>query len=105
MKSKKIKVGVIGLGYVGLPLAIRFCEEKFNVIGFDIDKTKVGLLDNGKSFIKHISDEIISSIIDLGFTATSDFQEIVNIDIILIAVFSSPYSHFRLVFQFCVIII
>jgi len=48
IKNHQSTIGIIGLGYVGLPLAIRFSEESFNVIGFDIDKEKVDLLNSGK---------------------------------------------------------
>ena len=54
MKKFKYKVGIIGLGYVGLPLAIRFCSEDFTVIGFDVDEKKVNILQDGGSYIEHI---------------------------------------------------
>ena len=54
IKSKEAKIGVIGLGYVGLPLTIRFVEEKFGVIGFDVDEKKIYNLNNGISYFKHI---------------------------------------------------
>ena len=54
IKSHKATVGVIGLGYVGLPLVIRFAEEGFNVLGFDVDGEKVEKLNQGLSYIKHI---------------------------------------------------
>ena len=49
IKTKEAKIGVIGLGYVGLPLVIRFCEENFHVIGFDVDPRKVEKLNKGQS--------------------------------------------------------
>ena len=52
-------IGIIGLGYVGLPLVIRFVEENFEVIGFDIDSAKCNSLNSGKSYIRHISAESI----------------------------------------------
>ncbi len=79
-------IAVIGLGYVGLPLAIRFSEEGFKVIGFDIDKEKVNLLNSGKSYIKHIKEDDISTMSNNGFTATTDFSEITNVDVIIICV-------------------
>tara|TARA_B100000780_G_scaffold45075_1_gene28057 strand:- start:130 stop:351 length:222 start_codon:yes stop_codon:yes gene_type:complete len=54
LKNKKAKIGIIGLGYVGLPLCLRFLEVGFNVIGFDNDKSKIKKLKNGKSYIKSI---------------------------------------------------
>ena len=57
IKEKKASVGIIGLGYVGLPLAKEFHRAGFPVTGFDIDPKKVGMLNIGKSYIKHISSE------------------------------------------------
>jgi UDP-N-acetyl-D-glucosamine dehydrogenase len=54
IRSKKAVIGVIGLGYVGLPVVIRFAEEGFKVLGFDIDLKKVKSINMGKSYIKHI---------------------------------------------------
>ena len=51
----KNKVGIIGLGYVGLPLSLAFARAKFDVYGFDIDKKKINILNNKKSYIKHIA--------------------------------------------------
>tara|TARA_Y100001980_G_C14554102_1_gene340234 strand:- start:1244 stop:2554 length:1311 start_codon:yes stop_codon:yes gene_type:complete len=84
--NKNSIVGVIGLGYVGLPLAIRFVQEGFGVIGFDIDKDKVESLNNDISYIKHISDDILSQINKNGFKSTTDFEIIKNIDVIVICV-------------------
>ena len=54
IKDHDAVIAIIGLGYVGLPIAIRFSEEGFKTIGFDIDNKKVSLLNTGKSYIKHI---------------------------------------------------
>jgi UDP-N-acetyl-D-glucosamine dehydrogenase len=86
IKNHQSIVGVIGLGYVGLPLAIRFSEEGFKVVGFDIDKEKVDLLNGGKSYIKHIKEINITAMTNNGFIATVDFSEIVNVDAIIICV-------------------
>ena len=86
IKSKEATIGIIGLGYVGLPLAIRFSEVGFKVIGFDIDEHKVNMLNDGKSYIKHISEDVISKMIDQGFLATMDFTTIKDVDAILICV-------------------
>jgi UDP-N-acetyl-D-glucosamine dehydrogenase len=59
--SRSAKVGIIGLGYVGLPLAIEFCKAGFPVTGFDIDPEKIKLLKQGKSYIKHIDISALSS--------------------------------------------
>jgi UDP-N-acetyl-D-glucosamine dehydrogenase len=86
IKKRKSKIGIIGLGYVGLPLAIRFAEEGFKTIGFDIDEEKVKLLNSGKSYIKHIKEVDISAMANNGFTATTDFRKIANVDVIIICV-------------------
>ena len=84
--SKESKIGIIGLGYVGLPLAIRFGEERFKVIGFDIDENKVNMLNQGKSYIKHINADDITAMAKNEFTATADFSKITDIDVIIICV-------------------
>ena len=86
IKNHQSTIGVIGLGYVGLPLTIRFSEEGFKIIGFDIDKKKVDLLNNGKSYIKHIKETDIIAMGDNGFTCTTDFNKILDVDIIIICV-------------------
>lgn len=83
---KNAIVGVIGLGYVGLPLAIRYSEEGFKTIGFDIDKEKIDLLNGGKSYIKHIEEARIVSLVTNGFIATMDFSKIAEVDVMIICV-------------------
>ncbi|MBT6936480.1 MAG: nucleotide sugar dehydrogenase [Candidatus Marinimicrobia bacterium] len=85
-KSKTAEIGVIGLGYVGLPLVIRFSKEGFKTIGFDIDVEKVKKLNMGETYIKHIDSNEIEIAIKNGFRATTRFSEIANIDAILICV-------------------
>ncbi len=84
--NREISVGIIGLGYVGLPLAIRFSEEGFKTIGLDIDTEKIDKLNRGESYIRHIDLEKIINTVKNGFTATHKFNEIANIDVILICV-------------------
>ena len=86
IKQKNATIGIIGLGYVGLPLAIRFSEEGFKVVGFDIDDSKVKMLNKGESYIKHIYEDDISGMIEQGFIATIDFVKITDVDAILICV-------------------
>ena len=87
IKNKSAKIGVIGLGYVGLPLVIRFGEENFNITGFDIDEKKVTKLNEGKSYIKHIKSEKINLLVEKKqFRATSDFSELKKVDCIIICV-------------------
>ena len=85
-KKKLHEIAVIGLGYVGLPLAIRFSQEGFKTIGFDVDSEKIRLLNKGGSYIRHILEEDISEMLENGFTATEDFNQISNVDVIIICV-------------------
>ena len=86
IQNHKSTIAIIGLGYVGLPLAIRFAQEGFKTIGFDIDKEKINMLNSGKSYIKHIKEDSIASMANNGFTATADFGEITSVDVIIICV-------------------
>jgi len=86
MENKESIIGIIGLGYVGLPLIIRFFEEGFKVVGFDVDDKKVDMLNAGESYIKHIKQEKIKSALGQGFRATTNFSEIENVNVILICV-------------------
>jgi UDP-N-acetyl-D-glucosamine dehydrogenase len=87
IKKKEAKIGVVGLGYVGLPLVIEFCKSGFSVTGLDIDENKVEALSKGKSFIKHIPDEKIQTLNEVGnFNASSDFSLVENLDCVLICV-------------------
>ena len=61
IKNKSAVVGIIGLGYVGLPLGLEFASKGFKVIGFDIDERKIPVLKSGKTYIKHISGDRIKS--------------------------------------------
>jgi len=86
-ENKSAKIGVIGLGYVGLPLIITFLDKNFQVYGFDIDETKINALINGESYIKHIaSRNIIKYIANEQFKPTSDFSKISLVDAVLICV-------------------
>jgi len=84
--NRESAIAIIGLGYVGLPLSIRFSEEGFQTFGFDIDQEKVDKLNSGQTYIKHIDEEKITAIVKNGFKATSNFSEIANMDAIIICV-------------------
>ena len=84
--NKEAVIGIIGLGYVGLPLAIVYQKAGLKVIGFDIDITKTESLNDGKSFIHHIKDDDIIAIVNNGFKATNDYSEISKVDCIIICV-------------------
>jgi UDP-N-acetyl-D-glucosamine dehydrogenase len=93
-KSKTASVGVIGLGYVGLPLALLFNEEGFRVTGFDIDRTKIDMLACSRSYICRIPETEISLARDRGFQATTDFACISKMDAIVICV-PTPLTEYR----------
>ncbi len=86
IEARKARVGIIGLGYVGLPLALLYSEQKFPVTGFDIDKKKVDTLADGGSYIFRISPEEIQSAKASGFSATADYARITEMDAIIICV-------------------
>jgi UDP-N-acetyl-D-glucosamine dehydrogenase len=87
INNKSAVIGIIGLGYVGLPLALTFAEKGFKVIGFDIDENKIPILSKGKSYIKHIpSSRIKYQVSRNKFEATFDFSRLTSCDCILICV-------------------
>jgi len=86
IKQSDAHIAVIGLGYVGLPLTIRFSQEGFSIIGFDIVEEKVKSLNAGETYIKHINSDEITSMSDKGFKATTDFSRIAEVDAIIICV-------------------
>lgn len=92
-KAKQGIVGVYGLGYVGLPLALRFSEVGIRVLGFDIDPVKVGLLNDGRSYIERISAGQIEHARQQGFSATCDFSRTAELDAIIICVPTPLNAH------------
>ena len=87
IKNKSVKVGIVGMGYVGLPLGLAFAAKKINVLGFDLDDKKVRLLMQGKSYIKHINGNKIKDAIKSGkLKATTDFSRLPEVDAIIICV-------------------
>ena len=85
IKSKQAVIGIVGLGYVGLPLAQAFCQQGIKVVGFDIDQEKIDLIEKGQSYIKHIGDEVIGTMRAGGlFDVTSNFAKIAEVDVIII---------------------
>lgn len=86
INDKSATIGILGLGYVGIPLALRIAEVGFNVIGFDVDAIRCIELNGRKSPIKHIKDTDISLLCDSGFEATTRFAQTANCDVIIICV-------------------
>ena len=87
LKERQTKIGVIGLGYVGLPLAVEFAKEGFSVIGLDIDENKTALINKGETYIQDIRKEDIEKVVRDGFLkASTDFSYIKDIDSISICV-------------------
>jgi len=87
VQSVEARVGVIGLGYVGLPLVREFAKAGFHVTGFDIDPTKVERLNKGESYIGHIPSSLVASLLASGrFHATTDYCKLANVDAIIICV-------------------
>jgi UDP-N-acetyl-D-glucosamine dehydrogenase len=86
-RTRQATIGIIGLGYVGLPLCAAIAQSGSRVVGFDIDQSKIASLEAGKSYIKHISDTQISTLASGGlFGATTDFSRLADMDAILICV-------------------
>ncbi len=95
IKNKTAVVGIIGLGYVGLPLGLEFAGKGFNVIGFDVDEKKIPILNSGRSYIKHINEARVKKVVDAGkFEATSDFSRLTSCDAIIICV-PTPLNEHR----------
>jgi UDP-N-acetyl-D-glucosamine dehydrogenase len=86
IQQRQARIGIIGLGYVGLPLALLYSEQKFRVTGFDIDQRKVDTLAKGGSYIYRITTEEIQAAKAQGFTATSDYAQISAMDAVIICV-------------------
>src|SRR5579863_3394654 len=86
VQNRTARVGIIGLGYVGLPLALLFSEQKFAVTGFDIDARKVTALEKGESYIHRILPAEIQAARTHGFSATADFKGLREMDAIIICV-------------------
>ncbi|UNK38231.1 nucleotide sugar dehydrogenase [Shinella sp. H4-D48] len=86
LESKEAVIGIVGLGYVGLPLVLRYAEVGYKVIGFDIDPTKVMKLAAGESYIRHISRARLESALSKNFEATTDFSRSREVDALILCV-------------------
>lgn len=94
IQQRQAVVGIIGLGYVGLPLALRFNQVGFRTIGFDIDKAKTEQLNNGQCYIEHIPATNVRAAISQNFTATCDFSQITQCDAVILCV-PTPLNKYR----------
>ncbi len=92
--DKSAVIGIVGLGYVGLPLMLRFAEVGYKVLGFDIDQSKVDALMAGKSYIEHISADSIATALERGFEATTDFSRVPEADTLILCV-PTPLNKYR----------
>jgi UDP-N-acetyl-D-glucosamine dehydrogenase len=85
--SRTARIGIIGLGYVGLPLAVEFCRAGFDVTGFDVDATKTREIDAGRSYIGDVSSEELAACVDSGrLRATTDMSRLAEMDVVDICV-------------------
>lgn len=94
LKSKTAVVGIVGLGYVGLPLALRYCEEGYKVVGFDIDEDKVQKISQGVSLIEHIPSDRVATFANRLLFPTTDFKKISEVDAIILCV-PTPLNRYR----------
>lgn len=86
LKQRSAVIAVVGLGYVGLPLALRYSAAGYRVLGFDVDQKKTEQLLAGTSYIKHIGSAKIAEAIQQGFEATIDFERVSEVDALILCV-------------------
>jgi UDP-N-acetyl-D-glucosamine dehydrogenase len=94
LADKSAVIGIFGLGYVGLPLALRYAEVGYTVLGFDIDPMKVMALNSGKSYIEHIAAESVAAARKRKFEATAEFSRSAQADALIVCV-PTPLNKFR----------
>ena len=93
-RDKTATIGIVGLGYVGLPLMLRYAETGFKVLGFDIDAEKVNKLNKGETYIEHITADKIAAARTTGFEATTDFSRIGEAEAVILCV-PTPLNKYR----------
>src|SRR5262245_58667639 len=87
VQARRLRIGIIGLGYVGLPLAVEFAQAGFDVTGFDIDETKAGAINAGRSYIPDVSAAELEAVVRKGkLGATTDMSELGAMDVVDICV-------------------
>jgi UDP-N-acetyl-D-glucosamine dehydrogenase len=94
LADRTATIGIVGLGYTGLPLVLRYCEVGYKVVGFDINQRKVDSLQEGRSYIEHISSGAINSAIAAGFQPTTDFSRVLQADALILCV-PTPLNKYR----------
>lgn len=94
IRRKDAVIGIVGLGYVGLPLVLRFAELGFRVLGFDIAADKIEMINDGRSPIEHISHDRLKAAVASGFEATSDFSRAGEADTLILCV-PTPLNKYR----------
>lgn len=94
LNGRSAVIGILGMGYVGQPLALRYAGLGYKVLGFDIDASKVAILNSGKSEIEHIDDAAIASANAKGMECTTDFSRVSEADALIICV-PTPLNKYR----------
>lgn len=94
LQSKNAVIGIVGLGYVGLPLVIRYSDVGYRVLGFEIDQAKADLLNGKQSPIEHIPNSAVANAVARGFEATTDFTRAAEVDALILCV-PTPLSKYR----------
>ena len=94
LKNKEAVIGVVGLGYVGLPLSVAYAEVGYKTIGFDIDPTKMEAIAKGECYLKHFGENYLDKALENGFSATNDFSKIKDCDAVILCV-PTPLNQYR----------
>lgn len=94
LSERSASIGIVGLGYVGLPLVLRYAEVGYKVVGFDIDQSKIDCIAKGESYIEHISADAIATAVSRGFEATTDFTRAGEVDALILCV-PTPLNKYR----------
>jgi len=94
LQNHSAVIGIIGLGYVGLPLALRYAEAGYTVLGFDVDPAKPEKIAQGKTYFQHIPDERVQTAVANGFRATTDFSRATEADALIMCV-PTPLNEHR----------
>jgi UDP-N-acetyl-D-glucosamine dehydrogenase len=94
LNDKTAVIGIVGLGYVGLPLSLRYAEVGYRVVGFDIDDSKVAVLKRGQTYIEHIPADNIAAAVRNGFEPTSDLSRASKVDALILCV-PTPLNKYR----------